>query len=186
MVDPSPERAAAREKGLKRYRTGVPCARGHIGDRLVSNCACLACADQRRKERHAAKPHLINDKARRRRQENPELAREYTRRWVRNNPERARESARFSTIKRLYRLTAEEYRSLLASQNGKCAVCSVDVTALPTKQIHVDHDHRTGAVRSILCYRCNLALGFVKESVVVVRALLAYVQSFVGEGEDNG
>lgn len=49
----------------------------------------------------------------------------------------------------------EEYARLLAVQGGGCAICS----ATPkTRRLHVDHDHRSGRVRGLLCHRCNRAL----------------------------
>lgn len=52
-------------------------------------------------------------------------------------------------------LTIEDYERLLAAQGGGCAICG----ATPkTRRLDVDHDHRTGAVRGLLCHRCNRAL----------------------------
>lgn len=49
-------------------------------------------------------------------------------------------------------VTDEQYERLLAAQGGGCAICG----ATPkTRRLHVDHDHKTGAVRGLLCYRCN-------------------------------
>ena len=45
-----------------------------------------------------------------------------------------------------------EYERLLEAQGGHCALC----TGKPkTRRLHVDHDHLTGRVRGLLCYRCN-------------------------------
>lgn len=52
-------------------------------------------------------------------------------------------------------LPSGEYEAMLAAQDGHCALCP----ATPkTRRLHVDHDHKTGAVRGLLCYRCNNAL----------------------------
>lgn len=49
-------------------------------------------------------------------------------------------------------VTDDAYARLLAAQGGGCAICG----ATPkTRRLHVDHDHRTGAVRGLLCHRCN-------------------------------
>ena len=47
------------------------------------------------------------------------------------------------------------YEQLLASQDGHCALCP---TRPKTRRLHVDHDHRTGMVRGLLCYACNRML----------------------------
>ena len=49
-------------------------------------------------------------------------------------------------------VTDEDYARMLAAQGGGCAICG----ATPkTRRLHVDHDHRTGRVRGLLCHRCN-------------------------------
>jgi hypothetical protein len=59
---------------------------------------------------------------------------------------------------------------MLAEQNGLCAVCHA-ATA-----VHVDHDHETGAVRSLLCFNCNGGLGQFRDDPVVLRAAADYVE----------
>jgi hypothetical protein len=50
---------------------------------------------------------------------------------------------------------ATEYERLVAERGEVCAICG----ARPkTRKLHVDHDHRTGEVRGLLCFRCNRAL----------------------------
>lgn len=49
----------------------------------------------------------------------------------------------------------ELYERLLAEQDGHCAVCP----ATPgTRRLHIDHDHRTGRVRGLLCHSHNRRL----------------------------
>jgi hypothetical protein len=50
---------------------------------------------------------------------------------------------------------AELYDRLLAEQDGHCALCE---TTPKTRRLHIDHDHATGRVRGLLCFRCNNAL----------------------------
>src|SRR5437899_4206973 len=49
----------------------------------------------------------------------------------------------------------EEYDERLAAQGGGCAICG---NAPKTRRLHVDHDHKTGKVRGLLCHRCNRRL----------------------------
>lgn len=62
-------------------------------------------------------------------------------------------------------ITAEEYDLRLAAQGGGCAICG----ATPkTRRLHVDHDHKTGAVRGLLCLRCNRNLpAWVREEWLI-------------------
>jgi hypothetical protein len=49
-----------------------------------------------------------------------------------------------------------EYARLLEAQDGHCALCPNEPK---TRRLHADHDHRTGRVRGLLCYRCNRSIG---------------------------
>lgn len=52
-------------------------------------------------------------------------------------------------------VTLEHYDAMLAAQNGHCGLCP----ATPkTRRLNVDHDHKSGKVRELLCNRCNRAL----------------------------
>ncbi len=67
-------------------------------------------------------------------------------------------------LQRTYGLSLLQRDTLLAAQGGLCAVCDCEVefrlARSGQKRIaHVDHDHKTGGVRGILCDRCNLQLG---------------------------
>jgi len=59
---------------------------------------------------------------------------------------------------------------MLALQGGVCAVCSA-----PDPK-HVDHDHRTGAVRGILCFNYNGGLGQFRDRVPVLRSAIGYLE----------
>jgi hypothetical protein len=48
-----------------------------------------------------------------------------------------------------------DYAAMLTAQGGHCAICPSEPKS---RRLHVDHDHRTGAVRGLLCHRCNRAL----------------------------
>lgn len=78
-------------------------------------------------------------------------------------------------IEKVYGLTPDAYRALLALQDGKCAICR----ARPkSKRLAVDHDHKTGAVRGLLCSRCNHDLmGSAWDSLALVVALWHYLNT---------
>ncbi|MGQ0520299.1 MAG: endonuclease VII domain-containing protein [Actinomycetota bacterium] len=118
--------------------------------------------------------------------ENPEPTRERVKRWKIANPEReaARHAAyrasgrkgisdRKSYLKRKYGITPEDYDQLLAEQDGVCAICGrpprTDIA------LHVDHDHTTGRIRGLLCFRCNNALGDFDDDHDRLAAALHYL-----------
>jgi len=70
-----------------------------------------------------------------------------------------------SQLKQRYGLTLEDYRDLLREQNNRCAICGSPFSGqwLMGKP-HVDHCHKSGRVRALLCRNCNTGLGMFKES----------------------
>lgn len=62
-------------------------------------------------------------------------------------------SPRDAYLRRTYGITEPEYEQILEAQGGVCAVCLRPPPA--GKHLHVDHDHRTGIVRGLLCMTCN-------------------------------
>lgn len=72
---------------------------------------------------------------------------------------RTREEHRARDLMRRYGITLAEWDALLERQGGHCAFCPATV-GFRGGRLLVDHDHETGAVRGLLCYRCNTALGW--------------------------
>jgi len=71
---------------------------------------------------------------------------------------------------RQYKLTSEEYQQLWSSQNGRCAICEA------VGRLVIDHCHNTGAVRGLLCFNCNNALGRFRDDIMVVRKAVSYLE----------
>ncbi|MFF0426194.1 endonuclease VII domain-containing protein [Streptomyces sp. NPDC004520] len=77
---------------------------------------------------------------------------------------------RASYFKRKYGITEAERDQMIAAQGGVCVICREG----PAE--HVDHDHRTGKVRGVLCFSCNAALGQFKDRPDAIRRAAAYVE----------
>lgn len=79
-----------------------------------------------------------------------------------------------------YGITSHQYNRMLAEQNGACAICKRPETRIDytgsVQSLSVDHDHKTGDVRALLCTNCNTALGFMNEDPERIRALLRYAE----------
>jgi hypothetical protein len=67
-----------------------------------------------------------------------------------------------ATIQRKYKLSESEYTAMLVRQHGVCAICQ---NPERNKRLSVDHDHRTGKVRALLCGHCNMLLGFIERQL---------------------
>jgi hypothetical protein len=94
-----------------------------------------------------------------------------------NNPEQFADYSR----KNLYGLKPGEYDTMLASQNGRCAICLTN-TPGGKGPFHVDHCHEGGHIRGLLCHCCNLGIGYLKHSKTVLEAAIVYLAERGAEG----
>lgn len=78
-------------------------------------------------------------------------------------------------IKKLYGLSLPEYQDLYAKQGGKCAVCNTDFLSL-AKRPSVDHDHKTGKIRGLICNNCNAGMGLLKDSYEICLNAAMYLK----------
>jgi uncharacterized protein YlaI len=76
-------------------------------------------------------------------------------------------------IEKTYGISFSEYESLIKFQNSKCAICDKDLQ--DGKQTHVDHDHKTNAIRGILCSKCNTGLGLFNDSTDILKSAIMYI-----------
>jgi hypothetical protein len=67
-------------------------------------------------------------------------------------------------ILRKYGLSVEKYNEILSRQKNKCRICDRDFNSLKAwNRPCVDHCHKTGQVRGILCKKCNLTLSYIED-----------------------
>lgn len=185
-------RADAKARGLKRYYTGEACAKEHIAERGTASRACMECA--RIKSRNAT-PAIRAAKRKRqgvwastprgravrtawRIEKNKDLSYREAQKAKRRSQEstpKTREVKRNNYLVRKYGITLEERDAMLLSQNMRCACCGQGHPGNNQKW-HTDHCHTTGKVRGILCHGCNTGLGQTRESVAVLKSMIAYIE----------
>lgn len=103
--------------------------------------------------------------------ENRERHLEYGRKWRAKHPRR-----RYShVLKNQYGITLDQLTAMIAGQGNACAICRKDFSSLPRRHIHVDHNHRSGAVRGILCSNCNTMIGHAHDSQEILSLGIAYL-----------
>jgi hypothetical protein len=90
------------------------------------------------------------------------------------NPERVREYGRISRLRKKFGLTLDDFDAMLTSQGGRCAICPVTEPG-GVGTWAVDHCHKTGRVRGILCNRCNRGIGRFGDDPARLRAAAAYL-----------
>lgn len=79
-------------------------------------------------------------------------------------------------IKRRYGCTLEVYNAMVVKQEGKCAICDVLHNPAEKKgRLYVDHCHKTGKVRALLCKHCNSMLGYSRDDTRILLEAVAYI-----------
>jgi len=86
-----------------------------------------------------------------------------------------REEIRKYRVSHKYGLTLLEFNSLLSKQGYKCAIC--DKPLENRRDIHIDHDHKKGKVRGILCRSCNTGIGLLKDDPDIIYKAYNYIFS---------
>jgi hypothetical protein len=84
------------------------------------------------------------------------------------------DTERNTRYKKKYGITLEQYEEMLIEQDSQCAVCG-KTEQENTKRLAVDHCHKTGRVRKLLCHHCNCALGMVDDDRNKLVALISYL-----------
>jgi hypothetical protein len=80
-----------------------------------------------------------------------------------------------AAVKRIYGLEWEEYRKILDDQDNACAICQCEF-GVKERDTHVDHCHKTGEVRGLLCPPCNQAIGLLGDDPEILERALDYVR----------
>lgn len=80
-------------------------------------------------------------------------------------------------LRKNYNIGLEEYRAKLEEQNHLCAICCLPAGGR-WGRLCVDHNHATGAVRGLLCEKCNVALGCIDEDAERALSMSAYIKKY--------
>ena len=76
---------------------------------------------------------------------------------------------------RTYGIDLVEYNKLLVKQKHSCYICKTHKDKFE-KRLFVDHNHKTGKVRGLLCLSCNYAIGASKDSVIILKRMIKYLK----------
>ena len=116
--------------------------------------------NRKRRDRYAAdKEYRMRERA-------------HARNWAKKNPEK-KLAQRFK--ENGFNITLKEYRALLKKQNGRCAICGTDKLAKTKNRLSIDHCHKTGTVRGLLCHHCNFGLGHFQDNPELLMKAIRYL-----------
>lgn len=174
----------ANQIGAPMYYTGNPCVRRHLSPRYASSSNCIECIEQKR----AIAGRNMRGGAKFRTQAQNDLAIQSLAKGEKTyigkpcpsghvdrrattgncmeceaqNNQKRKDRAKWQRIFKLYGLTQDVLKSMVVAQNNQCSICAI---AFTESNMHIDHCHKTGKVRALLCSRCNQAIGLIDESI---------------------
>lgn len=95
---------------------------------------------------------------------------DYYKEWYKKNKHYVRKHH----LKNSYNVTIEEYNTLFEKQNGCCAICGKHQSEfiLP---LFVEHCHKTGKVRGLMCNKCNVGIGCFEDNPIIINNALKYI-----------
>lgn len=94
-------------------------------------------------------------------------------------------------LKLRYGISIEEWDARLLEQNGVCAICGLEETRVTRPnakkylnglkpRLSMDHNHETGKARGLLCYKCNIGIGHLQDSIANLEAAIKYLKKWDG------
>ncbi len=95
------------------------------------------------------------------------------------NSQKGKDTIRMAHLRRSYGITQEQYDEILTAQGGGCAICGTKTN--PDKRASVfaiDHCHKTGRIRGLLCSQCNALLGLAKDTPEILELACRYLKRF--------
>jgi hypothetical protein len=94
---------------------------------------------------------------------------EVAKRWYDEGGGKAK--TRAARLQKTYGLTVEEFESMVARQEGRCAICK------GVKPLVIDHCHKSDQVRALLCSKCNTALGLFCDDIELLQEAISYLEA---------
>lgn len=92
-----------------------------------------------------------------------------------------RQYKKFFQTKKKYNIDALDYYCLWIAFKGKCCICDINLSENKNKRgqcltsVCIDHDHKTGNVRGLLCSACNKAIGLIKDDPLIALKMKEYL-----------
>ena len=105
----------------------------------------------------------------------------YAANWYKRHPQKYKQKTRNGNLKRNHGIIDDTFLEMLKKQLGTCAICRKPETLKDkngnVRFLAIDHDHKTGRIRGLLCAACNLMLGKAYDNPLVLRAAADYLEA---------
>jgi len=131
------------------------------------NSWCKTCKNARMRE---LRTNALTENFEGRRQRDREHCRKFY------HTKKGRESSRRRYLNKAYGLSMEEYNQLFGNQAGKCAICGKHQTEV-NHTLRIDHCHKTGEIRGLLCDHCNKGIGNFLDDIENLQCAIIYLNN---------
>lgn len=96
------------------------------------------------------------------------------RRKIYNQTEKEKFNRHRRSLKNKYGITLKQYDEMFEQQNEVCAICGgINING---RRLGVDHNHKTGEIRALLCNSCNHIIGDAKENIIILQSAINYLK----------
>lgn len=90
--------------------------------------------------------------------------------------ERHKDRLQKKAVCKLHNIEISDYEEMVKDQENKCKICGMEETRIwkgKPMRLCIDHDHKTGKIRGLLCHSCNTGLGkFCDNTDLLERAIM--------------
>lgn len=151
---------------------------------------CRVCDIEYHKNHYQLNKQRIDKQVKEWKEKNIEKVKEDKKKWQQNNKDRHHETnvkyrdkhrVRLNIMARVreYGITIEEYKAMIVAQDNKCAICFLPETKIwrgKQTELCLDHCHKNGGLRQLLCFQCNLGLGAFKDDPARLQSAITYLK----------
>jgi hypothetical protein len=100
----------------------------------------------------------------------------YNKKYRITNLEKEKEKDRANNLKSNFGISIEDWNKMYEMQNKMCKLCNKQTSSYK-KRLCVDHCHKTGKIRGLLCDTCNRALGLLNDDTSILKKAIAYLEN---------
>lgn len=126
-------------------------------------------------------PHITDEEHNRQlqyyykhREERKEYNRERGRKYYHNHKKERTKANRNNVLKRTFGITLSDYYKMVSHRGNTCDICHNPPSG--RGGLHVDHCHKTGRIRGLLCSKCNQGLGLFSDNLSLLNKAIWYLQ----------
>lgn len=133
-------------------------------------------------EKYREKRKIYNEKRREKYKNNENFRneiKEKVRDYYKQNPE-----VKMAQRLKPFGITLDEYHEMQKRQSGKCAICGAEIGDVKGNRLYIDHNHKTGKVRGLLCSSCNLGIGKFYDRIDLLQNAIKYLEEANGADID--